>query len=97
MKSVASSALFFCLDRLMTKLILIPALFCDERSYAGMLARLPTDVRTQISIPDGDTLDECANDVLQRSPERFVIAGTSFGGHVALKVALRAQAPCRRS
>lgn len=74
----------------MTALVMIPAFGCDERLYAGLLPRLPAGVRASSLIADGDSFAHCAEQVLARAPERFVIMGTSFGGRVALETALAA-------
>ena len=71
----------------MVKVVLIPALFCDSRLYDDMLQALPREIRTAVIIPTGATLEACADDVLNQVAGHFIVAGTSFGGHVALQVA----------
>lgn len=44
----------------------------------------------QAQIPPPITFDGCAQSVLERSPERFVLAGYSMGGRIALHIALAA-------
>jgi pimeloyl-ACP methyl ester carboxylesterase len=70
--------------------ILIPALGCDDRLYARLIAEITDLVEPLVLVPDGDTLPLCVADVLAKAPEKFLIGGTSFGGHVAREVALSA-------
>jgi pimeloyl-ACP methyl ester carboxylesterase len=68
-------------------LILIPGLLCDARiwvSQRGALADL-ADVRVA---EHGmvNTLPGLAEEILERAPERFAVAGHSMGGRVALEV-----------
>ena len=70
--------------------ILIPALGCDGRLYASLMAAIADLVEPLVVVPDGNTLPLCVADVLARAPEKFLIGGTSFGGHVAREVALSA-------
>ena len=74
----------------MQNLVMIPALGCDERLYAEILPRL-SEVVTPISIvADSDQMAGCVQQVLARAPEKFIVLGTSFGGRVALEVAIAA-------
>lgn len=70
--------------------ILIPALGCDGRLYASLMAAIADLAEPLVLVPDGNTLPLCVADVLARAPEKFLIGGTSFGGHVAREVALAA-------
>lgn len=74
----------------MIELVLIPALGCDARLYAAMLPLLPKDVSATTVIPDRSDFADCVDQVLGMAPENFVILGTSFGGRVAMEVALAA-------
>ena len=74
----------------MTNLIMIPALGCDERLYAGVAPLLPSNVLSSTIIPDHDSFEACVEQVLAQAPETFVILGTSFGGRVAMELALAA-------
>ncbi len=55
-----------------------------------MLQTLPRDIETTVIIPAGATLEACAADILNKVAGHFIVAGISFGGHVALQVALAA-------
>lgn len=74
----------------MTNLIMIPALGCDERLYAGIAPLLPSNVLSSTIIPDHDSFEACVEQVLAQAPDKFVILGTSFGGRVAMELALAA-------
>jgi len=73
-------------------LIQIPALGCDEGLYAPFNAALPESISTQIIIPIADRMAACTGQVLVQAPETFILMGTSFGGRVAMEVALSAPA-----
>lgn len=74
----------------MTNLIMIPALGCDDRLYAGIAPLLPANVLASTIIADADSFDACIAQVLSRAPERFAILGTSFGGRLAMELTLAA-------
>jgi pimeloyl-ACP methyl ester carboxylesterase len=74
----------------MHSLVMIPALGCDSRLYADIVPRL-SDVAEPVTIvADKDELGACVQQVLGQAPEKFIILGTSFGGRVALEVAIAA-------
>ena len=77
-------------NRLMTNLIMIPALGCDERLYAGIAPLLPSNVLASTIIADYDGFEACVEHVLAQAPEEFAVLGTSFGGRVAVELALAA-------
>ena len=74
----------------MVDLIMIPALGCDARLYEPMLTLLPEAVAPRITIVDQPHFSDCVQQVLDDAPERFVVLGTSFGGRVAMELALAA-------
>lgn len=74
----------------MTDLIMIPALGCDGRLYETMLPFLPAGVAARTAIVDQPHFADCVDQVLADAPERFVVMGTSFGGRVAMELALAA-------
>ena len=76
--------------RPMTDLIMIPALGCDRRLYDPLLPLLPPEVTATSIVADRDSFGACVEQVLDLAPERFVLLGTSFGGRVALEMALAA-------
>jgi pimeloyl-ACP methyl ester carboxylesterase len=74
----------------MLPLIQIPALGCDVGLYLAFDAALSQHVRAQTIVPIADRMDACAAQVLARAPAEFIVLGTSFGGRVAIEVALAA-------
>ena len=75
----------------MQNLVMIPALSCDGRLYAEIEPRLSEVVKPISIVVDGREMVGCIQQVLEKAPEKFVILGTSFGGRVALEVALAAK------
>lgn len=68
----------------MTTVLLIPGLVSDGFVWAAVTSALPSvvaDVTTQSTIPD------MARDLLERHPERLILAGHSMGGRVAMEMA----------
>ena len=74
----------------MQTLVMIPALGCDGRLYAEIEPRLSEVAEPVTIVADGDEMGACVLQVLEQAPEKFIILGTSFGGRVALEVALAA-------
>jgi pimeloyl-ACP methyl ester carboxylesterase len=74
----------------MQNLVMIPALGCSGRLYADIVPRLSDVVESVMIIADRNTMEACAQQVLEQAPEKFIILGTSFGGRVALEVAFAA-------
>ena len=74
----------------MQDLVMIPALGCDGRLYAGIAPRLSEVVKPVTIIADRDAMPGCVQQVLERAPEKFIVLGTSFGGRTALEVAFAA-------
>jgi pimeloyl-ACP methyl ester carboxylesterase len=71
-------------------LVMLPALACDHRLYsevAGALADVAT-VETCVAVKS--SLAQGVAWVLENSPEAFIIAGTSYGGRLAIELALSA-------
>ena len=71
-------------------IVFIPALFCDEAMYVALIAELGAAPRSRVLVARGRTVAECVAEILQSSPERFVLVGASYGGIIATEVALAA-------
>jgi pimeloyl-ACP methyl ester carboxylesterase len=71
----------------MTDFVLIPALGCDQRLYADIASAVGNAVTI---IADCDTFAGCVGQILAAAPPSFILLGTSFGGRVALELALTA-------
>jgi pimeloyl-ACP methyl ester carboxylesterase len=74
----------------MRNLVLIPAMGCDARLYAGLAAMLPASIDATVVASDRCYLSGCVQQVLAKSANEFIILGTSFGGRVALETTLAA-------
>jgi thioesterase domain-containing protein len=72
----------------MPTLVLIPALGCDGELYEAVAAGLSDLVAPRVVVVAEPTLDEAAARVLSEVEGDFAVAGASFGGNVALEVAL---------
>lgn len=77
----------------MTELVLVPGINNTRETWDGAMAALP---RVQCHPQDCAPLasvEDIASDILRHAPQRFHLAGFSFGGYVAL--AMLEQAPGR--
>jgi pimeloyl-ACP methyl ester carboxylesterase len=74
----------------MRDLVMIPAFGCDRRLYDEVAEAIVDLVRPRIIIADCPSFEECVQQVLEQSPDRFMVLGTSFGGRVALETTLAA-------
>lgn len=70
--------------------VFIPALGCDGGLYSELASGIADLADPRTVIPDADNLPACIAQVLEQSPDKFFICGTSFGGHVARELALAA-------
>ena len=78
------------------RLVFIPAVACDGDLYEPLVPLLRPDFDCRTVTPAEADMAACAKAVLNAVGEGpFVIAGTSFGGHVAREVALMAPAQVR--
>lgn len=71
-------------------LVLIPALLCDDALYRDVVGALGPLVDAEVVIAARPVMAESVAEILARAPERFVLGGSSYGGTVALEVALAA-------
>jgi pimeloyl-ACP methyl ester carboxylesterase len=71
-------------------LVLVPALLCDDALFAGVLDALGGAVAPQVRVATHADMDENVAEILAHAPPRFVLAGSSYGGAVAIDVALAA-------
>jgi len=70
--------------------VFIPALLCDERLYRNVIATLGDQIDAQVLMSPLPSLADSVRDVLARAPAKFVLAGTSYGGTLALEIAFTA-------
>ena len=69
-------------------LLLLPGMMCDERLFAAQAAALDGAVAWKALREE--TIEDMADAVLARAPDRFALAGLSMGGIVAMEIAGRA-------
>ncbi len=74
----------------MNTIVMIPALGCDAALYGAVMAMLDSRVAPQVIVVSETSLAGCVEAILAQAPDHFIILGTSFGGRVALEVALAA-------
>ena len=82
-------------DRERPTLVLLPAMLCNDELYRPrpQIERLRDLVEPMTLTVAEATMAEAAAEVLRRAPPRFLLAGTSYGGSLALEVV--ALAPTR--
>ena len=70
--------------------VFIPALLCDGALYEGVIATLGERIEAHVMMsPKPDMTDSVAA-ILAGAPDTFALVGTSYGGNLALRVALAA-------
>jgi pimeloyl-ACP methyl ester carboxylesterase len=70
--------------------VFIPALLCDERLYNDVIASLGDQLDAHVMMSPLPRLEQSVADILARAPDKFVLVGTSYGGRLALEIALAA-------
>ena len=68
--------------------VFVPALLCDERLNTDVIAALGDQIKAQVLSSPQPTFAASIMDILARAPETFVLVGTSYGGNLALELAL---------
>ncbi len=70
--------------------VLIPALLCDEALYQGVISDLGATIDPHVMTSPLPVLTHSVADILSRAPAQFALVGTSYGGNLALEIALTA-------
>jgi pimeloyl-ACP methyl ester carboxylesterase len=71
----------------MKSLVLVPGLLCNEALWSDQIAGLARYAEIVVAdLTEQETISEMASGVLERSPERFSLAGFSLGSQVALEI-----------
>ncbi len=73
-----------------TPVVFIPALLCDEQLYRDVIAALGDAIEPHVLMSPKPRLEDSVADILSRAPARFALVGTSYGGNLAMRVALAA-------
>lgn len=71
-------------------LIMLPAIPCDARFYGAQQEALGDLVEIVVPILGQPDISEAADAVLAMAPPRFLLAGTAYGGCLAIEIASRA-------
>ena len=71
-------------------MVFIPALLCDDAMYRDLIADLGGAIAPQVLLSPKPRLGDSVADILARAPKTFVLVGTSYGGNLAIEVALAA-------
>ena len=69
---------------------MIPALLCDEQLYRDVITTLGNAIDPHVLLSPKPRLEDSVADILRRAPARFALVGTSYGGNLAMEVALAA-------
>lgn len=70
--------------------VFIPALLCDEQLYRDVIVALGQAIVPHVLLSPQPRLEDSVADILQRAPAHFALVGTSYGGNLAMEVALAA-------
>src|SRR5262252_7899140 len=72
-------------------LVFLPAMLCNDDLYRPQIEGL-RDLAEPITLTIAEaSMAEAAAEVLREAPEHFLLAGTSYGGSLALEVAALAR------
>jgi pimeloyl-ACP methyl ester carboxylesterase len=71
----------------MKSVVLVPGLLCNQALWSDQIAGLARYAEIVVAdITEQETIVEMASAVLEKSPERFSLAGFSLGSQVALEI-----------
>lgn len=73
-----------------TDVVFIPALLCDEQLYRDLISTMGDQISPMVLMSPKPNLSDSCVDILARAPSKFVLVGTSYGGNLALEIALAA-------
>ena len=78
------------MELISTPVVFIPALLADDAMYREVIARLGKAVDAQVMVSPKSRLADSVADVLAQAPATFALVGASYGGNLALEIALAA-------
>lgn len=73
-----------------TTVVFIPALLCDEALYTDVIDQLGDTIEAHVMLSPKPNIADSVTDILARAPATFALVGTSYGGRLALEIALAA-------
>ena len=65
-------------------------MLCDERLYSKVIDALSHQINPQVMTSAKPVMADSVADILARAPAQFALVGTSYGGNLAMEVALAA-------
>lgn len=71
-------------------LVLVSGLLCDESVWDHQIKNLSDSALIKVVCPNRDTPQKMVEEILERSPDRFSLAGHSMGGWLCLETMRRA-------
>ncbi len=72
-------------------LVLLPGMMCDARLFGPQIAELSSEMPVMTApVTQGERVEEIASALLPLLPQKFALAGLSFGGIVAMEILRRA-------
>lgn len=72
-------------------IVLVPGFMCDARVFGPQVAALSVDTPVMVMpATGGERIEEIASAVITAAPPKFALAGTGFGGIIAMEVLRRA-------
>ncbi len=73
-----------------TPTVFLPALLCNDGLYQDVIDALAGQIDAQVVIASRPRIADSVAEILERAPAEFVLVGTSYGGNLAMEVALAA-------
>ena len=71
-------------------ILLLPGMMCDARLFTAQITAFSTSHSIMLASLTGRcTIQELAQDILRKAPERFALLGLSMGGIVAMEIIKR--------
>ncbi len=70
--------------------VFIPALLCDEALYRDVITKLGDKIEAHVMMSPKPRMEDSVADILDRAPEKFALVGTSYGGNLAMAIAVAA-------
>ena len=70
--------------------VFIPALLCDGALYEGVISTLGNRIEAHVMMSPKPDMADSVTAILDSAPDTFALVGTSYGGNLALRVALAA-------
>lgn len=70
--------------------LFLPALLCNDELYRGVIDVLGGRIAPRVLVTSKPSIADSVSTILDRAPDVFALVGTSYGGTLAMEVALAA-------